>query len=85
MYHFPDNFPTCKQGILVPVETQVKHNTLGLGAEKPNIQRRKKTEMSQATISQNSEKVSDVALDFTLLPSLQFVLALLIAWSFSIS
>uniref|UniRef100_A0A1J3J6K5 RNA-binding protein 10 n=2 Tax=Noccaea caerulescens TaxID=107243 RepID=A0A1J3J6K5_NOCCA len=51
----------AKQGILVPVETQEKHNKLGLGAEKPKIQRRKKTEMAQATISQNSEQVSDGA------------------------
>ncbi|XP_024012008.1 protein PXR1 isoform X2 [Eutrema salsugineum] len=48
-----------KQGILVPVETQEKHNKLGLGAEKPKIQRRKKPEMSQGTIYQNSEKVSN--------------------------
>ncbi|VVB13737.1 unnamed protein product [Arabis nemorensis] len=49
----------AKQGILVPVETQVKHKTLGLGAENSQRQRRKETEMSHATISQNSEKVSN--------------------------
>lgn len=61
MYRLADNFSTCEQGILVPVETQEKHNKLGLGAEKPKIQRRKKTEMAQATTSQHSEQVSDGA------------------------
>ncbi|CAH2073513.1 unnamed protein product [Thlaspi arvense] len=50
---FSDDCSTCKQGILVPVETQEKHNKLGLGAEKP-----KKTEMSQSRFPQNIEKVS---------------------------
>ncbi|XP_010452862.1 PREDICTED: meiotically up-regulated protein C1442.13c isoform X2 [Camelina sativa] len=50
----------AEQGILMPIDTQVKHNKLGLRAEKLKIQWRKKILKSQATIPQNSEKVSNV-------------------------
>ncbi|XP_010423059.1 PREDICTED: meiotically up-regulated protein C1442.13c isoform X2 [Camelina sativa] len=50
----------AEQGILMPIDTQVKHNKLGLRAEKLKIQWRKKIVKSQATIPQNSEKVSNV-------------------------
>ncbi|XP_010491495.1 PREDICTED: protein SQS1-like isoform X2 [Camelina sativa] len=44
----------------MPIDTQVKHKKLGLRAEKLKIQWRNKIVKSQATIPQNSEKVSNV-------------------------
>ncbi|EOA21577.1 hypothetical protein CARUB_v10001988mg [Capsella rubella] len=50
----------AEQGILMPIDTEVKHNKLGLGAEKLKIKWRKRTMKSQATVSQNSDEVSNV-------------------------